>query len=105
MKTEVNQIKETAVNKTEGHIIGESSLPVEDSTISNLKELYEYGLQEHGRCTSKVYVDGPFFKSKPRHIGYTFEKRVKYTDCNETYLQETWLTIEHYTETVTREYI
>ncbi len=105
MKTKVNKITETAVNKTEDYIIGESSLPIEDSTITNLQELYEHGLSEYGRCTSKIFVDGPFFRSPRKHIGYTFEKRVKYTDSEDTYLQEMWLAIEHYTETVTREYL
>ena len=102
MKTEVNKITSTYVNKSEDYILGEESIDIEDSIINNLRELYHHGLQEYGRCTSKIFIDK---SDGAKHIGYTFEKRVKYTDSNNTYLQETWLAIEHYTQTVTREYI
>jgi hypothetical protein len=30
-------------------------------------------------------------EEKPIQIGWVFEKKVKYQDCNKFYLQETWV--------------
>lgn len=102
MTKETFQIRETYCNRTEGYTISESSLPIKDSIINNLKELYQYGLKNLGRCTSKVYIDKK--DGSVSHVGYTFEKKHQYTDTKEFYIQETWLTIDHYKETTTREY-
>jgi hypothetical protein len=102
MQTEYKLIKTIHLNKKENCIYSEYDLPVEDSTINNLTDLYKFGLKEYGKCTSKIYIDGK--EGKVKHIGYVFLKKSKYEDCNEYFLMETWLTLEHYIETVEREY-
>ncbi len=97
METATHQIKTTWYNKIENCIIGEESIDIDDTIIDNMSDLYKSGLREFGRCTSKIYIDLP--DGTVKHTGYTFEKRAKYDDCNKYYLQETWLTIEQYTET------
>jgi hypothetical protein len=52
-------------------------------------EVFKEAQQDYGRCISKVFID--LKDGGVRHIGWSFEKRVKYTDCNEIYLQETWI--------------
>jgi len=52
---------------------------------------YQDSLREYGRCRSKVYVDT--VGGKAQAVGWVFVKREKYTDCEETYLCETWVTV------------
>jgi len=33
-------------------------------------------------------------------VGWVFQKRVKFSDCNETFLQETWVTLHKSKPTV-----
>ena len=93
-------LRESSVNATEGHMIGEDSQPIEDTIfadVDNLRgELYHFGLREYGRCIGKVYVDA---EDGVRHVGYVFQSRRKYEDCDETYLHETWLSVERVTRT------
>jgi len=56
----------------------------------NLGQLFKFLQKEYGRCVSRVYQDAPDRVADP--IGWVFQKRVKYQDCNETYLQEVWVT-------------
>jgi hypothetical protein len=99
MKTqEIHKLRAVNINKDGGNIIGEEEIDISDVIFDNLKGLYKFGIKEHGRCTGKVYVDNK--DGEPLHIGYIFEKRCKYADVKETYLQETWLTIEHYRKSV-----
>ena len=76
------------VNATKGHRLGSSG--VYETWCETLGELYHAMQKEYGRCTSKVYIDTD---KGPRTIGWVFIKRQKYTDCNDTYLQETWVTV------------
>lgn len=101
MQREVYEIKEVYINQTKGYQIDSTSLPIKDSTITTLKELYKYGLERYGKCKSKVYNDSPA-DNYYQQIGYVFEKRQKYEDTKESYIQEIWLTIEHYIETTLR---
>jgi hypothetical protein len=52
------------------------------------KEVFKLAKKEYGRCTSKMFIDT---EKGPKHIGWVFEKKRKYEDCNEEYLQETWI--------------
>ncbi len=52
-------------------------------------DVYKAALKEFGRCVSKIYRDNE--DKTARHIGWVFEKRVKFSDCNEYYIQEVWL--------------
>jgi len=52
-------------------------------------EVYQVALKEYGRCASKIYCE-----PNDKHIGWVFQKRVKYTDSDKGktwYLQETWI--------------
>ena len=78
-------IKETYINETKGWIIGESGFypPFTDDR----GELFRSIQKECGRCISKVYVDDIDGNAHP--IGWVFEKRKKYSDSDDTYLQHT----------------
>lgn len=64
-----------------------------ESMFETPGELFRQCLAEHGRCVSKVYRDGPNGRPCYRAIGWVFQKRMEYTDCKETYLLETWVTL------------
>jgi len=102
MKKEIYQIATTCINKKGNYIVYDETIDIEDSVISNLKELYAFGLSEYGKCVNKVFIDRD---NKQLQVGYCFEKKVKYEDCDETYIQETWLSIEHYIETIEKKYL
>lgn len=89
-------IQETWVNRTMGHGIGESGKY--EPFTENVTTLYKSLLKEYGRCQSKVYIDRTptdykSNKGKVKAIGWVFQKRVKYEDSKDTYLQETWVTL------------
>ena len=89
-------IQETWVNKTENHICGESE-PYEPYT-DNIGKLFLNLQREYGRCISKMHIDTP---EGVKNIGWVFEKKTKYTDCDQTYLQETWVTLHKKPPTIT----
>jgi hypothetical protein len=99
----VNRLKITYTNATENYCIGEEFLDLEKSNIQCLKDLYNEGRKTWGRVVSKVFIDGP--DKKPLHVGYVFKKREKYDDSSETFLSETWVSIEHFKETKTIEFL
>jgi hypothetical protein len=82
-------VSETWVNQSKGWIVGENE-PYE-TYCDTIQELFLAMQQEYGRCAGRQYVDLKAGGSK--QIGWVFEKRQKYTDCNETYLAETWVTV------------
>ena len=55
----------------------------------NIGKLFLALQREYGKCNSKIYIDTP--DKKTNAIGWVFEKLQKYDDCNEYYLQETWV--------------
>jgi len=73
------------VNVTQGYRIGNEG-PLE-TRFETKGELYRHCIKEYGRCVSKCYIEDG------QQIGWVFQKRVKYDDCKETYLQETWVTV------------
>jgi hypothetical protein len=79
----------TMVNKTGSCIFGEVE-PYEVWT-DDIGELFKSLQKEHGRCTGKSYVDLP--NGGHRQIGWVFEKRVRYQDGSDTYLQEAWVNV------------
>lgn len=81
------QIHETYVNVTLGHIFGESDW--HEPYTTDKGQLFRDMQSEYGRCTGKVYVDT---KAGTLAIGWVFVKRMKYVDCDDYYLQETWVT-------------
>lgn len=86
-------IQTTAVNATRNHYIYDYSIDMEDSIIDSMASLYRFGRSEYGRCSGKVYVDKKD-SNESVHIGYVFIKKAKYEDVDETYLQETWLSMQ-----------
>jgi len=68
-------------------------------------ELFRAFQQSNGRCIGFVYVDTK--DGGTEKVGWVFEKRRRYDDCNETYLSHTWVTLHEEKPTVatTRHYI
>lgn len=93
-------IEERYTNATERHTIGASGLfePFTD----NIKTLFSFYQREYGRCISKVYIDSPDGTAKA--IGWVFQKHMKYDDCKDTYLQETWVVLHESKPIVSTEY-
>ena len=92
-------IQETFTNETENYRFGESD--VYETGYSTVGELFRAVRREYGRCISRVYVDRA---NDAKPIGWVFERRAKYDDCNQTYLQHTWVTIHDALPTKTVKY-
>ena len=94
-------ISESYVNATKGWRIGDVE-PYETMYYAYEQgKLYRLLQREYGRCISKVYID--VAGSKPKAMGWVFQKRQRYEDVNETYLAETWISLHTAPDTVTRE--
>jgi hypothetical protein len=89
-------VQEEYVNKTQGYRVGDSGVFM--SRFETKSEVYKYCLKEHGKCLGKVYV------GEGTHVGWIFQKLVKYEDCNEKYLQEVWVTLHKGMPTKTIKY-
>jgi hypothetical protein len=86
----------SGVNATAGNIIYEDESRLEDSLYCDKREdgsilmdkarFYKMLVTEYGRCVGKAYVGDGI------HSGWVFVKKAQYSDCKETYLQETWIT-------------
>lgn len=85
-------MKETWVNATKGYRVGESDWY--ESFTDEEGVLFRDLQREYGRCTSKVYLELPG-KSGEMPIGWVFQKKVKYDDVEEYYIQETWIQMKH----------
>ena len=83
-------IKEDYTNKSESYKIGDSGYY--EPFTDNIGRLFLNYQREYGRCISKVYIDQG---NESLPIGWVFEKQVKYEDCNEFYLQHTWITLHN----------
>ena len=68
---------------------GMGSSGVYESFADTPGELYRALQKEYGRCTSYVYVGD----ENPIKIGWVFQRREKYTDCDDTYTHEVWVTL------------
>jgi len=93
-------VEECWTNATKGYRCGDSG--IYEPYTEDISKLFRDYQQTYGRCKGKVYVDGQ--DGKPCAIGWVFEKREKYTDCDETYLQETWVMLHEDKPTKTIEY-
>ena len=80
-------IKEQYINKNENCTFGGSE--VYETFTDNIGELFKDLQCEFGRCVSSMYMDKKDGATKK--IGWVFEKKNKYNDCDETYVQETWI--------------
>lgn len=81
-------VKETWVNRDDKCLLGESD--VYETYTEEKGQLYRHMVREYGRCIGKIYVET---KEGTKEVGWVFLKRQKYSDCKETYLQETWVTV------------
>lgn len=86
------RIKETYVNRTEGHIFGDSGWykPWTDDR----GELFRSLQKEFGRCESRVYIDTPT-GAKPS--GWVFARKDAYegNPCkgHPSYIREVWVEV------------
>lgn len=95
-------LHEARVNLDKGYNFYDERTPIDGSIFENVEpddlpgELFRYGRSEYGRCVGKVFVDT---RSRGTiHTGYVFQKRENYSDCEDTYLAETWLSVERVVE-------
>lgn len=79
-------IQETWVSQEDDVIIGESD--TYETFTDNKGVLFRELQKEYGRCVSKVYVDDD------KQVGWVFQKKQKYDDCNKLFTLETWITIK-----------
>ena len=93
-------IQEEVNDASQGVLFGSDG--VYETFTDNITELFQSCQRYYGRCISKVFTDREDGSSK--HIGWVFQKRDKYTDCDETYLRETWVTVHSAPPTKTVEY-
>jgi hypothetical protein len=67
-----------------------------ESFTDDKSKLFRNCQKEFGGCTSKIYLNIPMgdgtYDTRDG-LGWVFEKRTKYEDCNETYIQEVWCEI------------
>ena len=49
--------------------------------------IFRFCQKEYGRCVSGVYV------GEGDQVGWVFEKRMQYEDCNDTYIRQVWVTL------------
>ncbi len=83
-------IKEDFVNSTKGYSFGSSGWYI--AFTDDTKKLFKRLQREYGKCTGKMYIDTK--EGATKAVGYVFQKREAYTDCNETYLKETWVELD-----------
>ena len=87
------------INRTENYrLYDDYVIDVDDLYLGDdpsIGEIYREMQREYGRCVSKMYKD--LANNEQGHayvqIGWVFEKRVKYDDSKETFLQETWVSL------------
>jgi len=94
MKVEIS-----VTNESEQHRIYDD---VQDwDTCETTGEVFKAARREFGRCKSTVYIDKADVSIK---IGWFFEKRRRYADCKEYYIQGAWITpLRKYETRVIRE--
>lgn len=95
-------IREEWVNRSENYHCGDSGVYETWASQSEKGKLFRSLQNEHGRCTGKIYIDTK--SGETLHIGWIFEKRVRYNDSSETFLLETWITIHYKQPTRTIKY-
>ena len=64
-----------------------------DTGFDSIGELYRSLVKSWGRCTGKVRIDRK--DGETWAIGWVFVKRTTYERSQDTYLQETWVTLYH----------
>jgi hypothetical protein len=95
------RIVTTRVNRDRGYRYFEDAQPIRLTVLADLPEeqlpgaVFRHCRSEYGRCSGKVYVDTT--SRGTIQTGWTFEKRERYEDDDDTYLCETWVTLDRIT--------
>ena len=89
-------ITEFYENATAGYGLGDS--PLYDAETDDRGTVFRACQKEHGRCTGYVYAD---CGDGPKRTGWVFEKKCKYEDANEYYIQRVWVSLYDSPPTVT----
>ena len=63
-------------------------------TSMPMSRILKHLMKDYGRIIEKVYVGD----ENLIHVGYVFQKRVKYEDSKDTYILETWITFHEQKE-------
>lgn len=82
-------LQETTIHVGENYIINET--PVYEAFTDDIGALFKSCQKDFGRCTGKVYVETG--GGKGHAVGWIFMKREQYTDCKDTFLMETHITL------------
>jgi len=98
-KVTVAKIRESFIEvRSDGKRLGYGDSEYYEPFTDDPGGLFRSLQREHGRCTGNMYQDvwttsngRRELSNEPRKVGWVFEKRRKYTDCNEWYLSETWV--------------
>jgi len=53
-----------------------------------VSDVFREAKKQYGKCMSKIYVDT---ENSIQVSGWVFEKKVKYADCNDKYIQRAWI--------------
>ena len=85
-------VDETWINASENYFMGSSDAYV--TRYTDIEELFQAEQREYGRCVGKAIAD--YKDETSKQVGWVFQKRNRYDDSEETYLQET--IVEVYTE-------
>ena len=83
-------VKETFLDADAGHIFGESDWY--EAYSDHPGDIYRSARGLYGRCIGKAYLDD--LDGKAKHVGWVFQGRDKYQDCDDTYLREVWVEFE-----------
>jgi len=78
------RVSETHINATKGYQLGDED--IYEPYTDNIGDLFRSFQKEYGRCISKCYID-----PDAKQIGWVFQKKVQYTDCDEYYIHEVWI--------------
>lgn len=88
------QILESYFNATEDCFLCDSGWY--EPFTEDVGRLFRRLQREHGRCVSRVYVDGPDGQSWPQ--GWVFQKRRRYDGArspSDKYSVQTWVSMRH----------
>jgi hypothetical protein len=100
--TDTLMVSETWTDATDPErpfIVGDSG--VYESIAETPGEPFRLARRAWGRCTGRVYVDGPDGTAIP--VGWIFQQRAPYEDApDQTWIRETWITVHAAPTTVTR---
>lgn len=66
-----------------------------ETFADNVQQLFRSLQKGFGGCVSKIYQDTPMGDGTYREysLGWVFEKKVKYEDCNKYFIREVWCEI------------